>query len=157
MVRHQAWTYKGRLICIDHRRVHVRMADAMEIVFDDDLMETGFNEILLDYLEMQGRSSSDEYASDEDDSSSGNDSDIGHAISADIVGMRGSNDRRRSLHPPCRLPLLLTGFEINAHPLARGDWKPRGMSRIFAQVVRRASGYFNLFCQLCVTMNETNY
>ena len=50
-----------------------------------------------------------------------------------------------------------TGFEINARPLARGDSKPRGMSRIFAQVVRRASGYFNLFCQLCVTMNETNY
>ena len=49
------------------------------------------------------------------------------------------------------------GFEINARPLARGEWKPRGMSRIFAQVVRRASGYFNLFCQLCVTMNETNY
>ena len=41
----------------------------------------------------------------------------------------------------------LPGFEINARPLARGDWKPRGMSRIFAQVVRRASGYFNLFCQ----------
>ena len=50
-----------------------------------------------------------------------------------------------------------TGFEINARPLARGDWKPRGMSRIFAQVVRRASGYFNLFCQLGMTMNETNY
>ena len=47
-----------------------------------------------------------------------------------------------------------TGFEINARPLARGDWKPRGMSRIFAQVVRRASGYFNLFCQLGMTMNE---
>ena len=53
--------------------------------------------------------------------------------------------------------VTLSGFEINARPLARGDWKPRGMSRIFAQVVRRASGYFNLFCQLCVTMNETNY
>ena len=53
--------------------------------------------------------------------------------------------------------MLLAGFEINARPLARGDWKPRGMSRIFAQVVRRASGYFNLFCQLYVTMNETNY
>ena len=51
----------------------------------------------------------------------------------------------------------LSGFEINARPLARGDWKPRGMSRIFAQVVRRASGYFNLFCQLYVTLNETNY
>ena len=25
------------------------------------------------------------------------------------------------------------GFKINARPLARGDWKPRGMSRIFAQ------------------------
>ena len=51
--------------------------------------ETEFNEILLDYLEMQGRSSSDEDASDEDDSSSGNDSDIGHAISAKIVGDKG--------------------------------------------------------------------
>ena len=50
-----------------------------------------------------------------------------------------------------------TGFKINARPLARGDWKPRGMSRIFAQVVRRAGGYLNLFCELCVTMNETNY
>ena len=49
------------------------------------------------------------------------------------------------------------GFEINARPLARGEWKPRGMSRIFAQVIRRASGYFNFFCQLGVTMNETNY
>ena len=49
------------------------------------------------------------------------------------------------------------GFEINARLLARRDWKPRGMSRIFAQVVRRASGYFNLFCQLGVTMNKTNY
>ena len=50
-----------------------------------------------------------------------------------------------------------SGFEINARPLARGDWKPWGMSRIFAQVIRRASGYFNLFCQLYVTLNETNY
>ena len=49
------------------------------------------------------------------------------------------------------------GFEINARPLARGDWKQRGMSRIFAQVAHRASGYFNFFCQLSVTMNETNY
>ena len=31
------------------------------------------------------------------------------------------------------------GVEINARPLARGEWKPRGMSRIFAEVVRRAS------------------
>ena len=60
-------TYKGHLICIVHRRVHVKMAVAMEIVFDDDLVETEFNEILLDYLEMHGRSSSDEDASDEDD------------------------------------------------------------------------------------------
>ena len=69
-------------------------------------------------------------------------------------------------HPACTLfftslphsPLLCTveprylksstGFEINTRPLARGDWKSRGMSRIFAQVVRLASGYFNLFCQL---------
>ena len=53
--------------------------------------------------------------------------------------------------------IATAGFEINARPLARGDWKPRGMSRIFAQVVRRASEYFNLFCQLGMTMNETNY
>ncbi len=91
MVRCQALTYKGRLICIVHRRVHGKMADPMEIVFDDDLVETEFNEILLDYLEMQGRLSSDEGASDEDESSSGNDSDIGRAISAEIVGKRGSN------------------------------------------------------------------
>ena len=37
------------------------MADAMEI---DDLVEAEFNEILLDYHEMQRRSSSDEGASD---------------------------------------------------------------------------------------------
>ena len=41
--------------------------------------------------------------------------------------------------------------------LARGEWKSRGMSRIFAQVVRRASGYLNLFCQLYVPTNESNY
>ena len=58
---------------------------------------------------------------------------------------------------------VFSSFLVRVHSqgskltLARGDWKPRGMSRIFAQVVRRASGYFNLFCQLCVTMNETNY
>ena len=69
------------------------MADPMEIVFDDDLVKTEFNEILLDYLEMQGRVSSDEDASGEDESSSGNDSDIGRAISAEIVGKRGSNRR----------------------------------------------------------------
>ena len=67
------------------------MADPMEIVFDDDLVKTEFNKILLDYLEMQGRLSSVEDASDEDESSSGNDSDIGRAISAKIVGKRGSN------------------------------------------------------------------
>ena len=91
MVRSQAVTYKGRLICIVHRRVHGKMADPMEIVFDDYLVKTEFNKILLDYLEMQGRLSSDEDASDEDESSSGNDSDIGRAISAEIVGKRGSN------------------------------------------------------------------
>ena len=85
MVRCHAVTYKGCLICIVHGRVHGRMADAMEIVFDGDLVEAEFNEILLDYLEMQGRSSSDEDASDEDESSSGNDSDIGRAISAESV------------------------------------------------------------------------
>ena len=65
------------------------MADAMEIVFEDDLVETEFNGILLDYHEMQGSSRCDEDGSDEDDSSSGNDSDIGCAISADIVGYEG--------------------------------------------------------------------
>ena len=65
------------------------MADAMEVPFDGDLVETEFNEILEDYLNMQGRSDSDEGNSDydvTDDSSSANDSYIGHAISADIVG-----------------------------------------------------------------------
>ena len=51
----------------------------------------------------------------------------------------------------------LSGVEINARPLARGEWKSRGMSRIFVQVVRRASGYLNLFCQLYVPTNESNY
>ena len=104
MVRCQALTYKGRLICIVHCRVHGRMADPMEIVFDDDLVKTEFNKILLDYLEMQGRLSSDEDASDEDESSSGNDSDIGRAISADIVGDEGVKPPR---HPPRRLPLAV--------------------------------------------------
>ena len=78
-------TYKGCLIYIVHRRVHVRM----EVVFDGDLVDTEFNKILLDYLDMKGRSSSGEDASDEEDSSSGNDSDIGRAISTDIVGDEG--------------------------------------------------------------------
>ena len=38
---------------------------------------------------MQGRSSSDEDTSDEDESSSGNDSDMGRAISANIMGGEG--------------------------------------------------------------------
>ena len=46
------------------------MADPMEI---RHLVKTEFNKILLDYLEMKGRLSSDEDASDEDESSSGND------------------------------------------------------------------------------------
>ena len=102
MVRCQAVTYKGHLICIVHRSVHSRMADLMEIVFDDDLVKTEFNEILLDYLEMQGRLSSDEDASDEDESSSGNDSDIGRAISAKIVGNEGVKTPRHPLHPSRR-------------------------------------------------------
>ena len=53
---------------------------------------------------MQGRLSSDEYASDEDESSSGNDSDIGRAISAEIVGDEGVEPPR---HLPRRLPLPL--------------------------------------------------
>ena len=102
MVRCQAVTYKGRLICIVHHRVHSKMADPMEIVFDDDdLVKTEFNEI---YLEMQGRLSSDEDASDEDESISGNDSDIGRAVSAEIVGKRGSNRRATRYNRPadCR-------------------------------------------------------
>ena len=51
----------------------------------------------------------------------------------------------------------ISGVEINARPLARGEWKSQGMSRIFAQVVCRASGYLNLFCQLYVPTNESNY
>ena len=69
----------------------------IEIVFDG-----GFNDILLDYLDMQGRSSSDEDAFDDnasDDSSSGNDSDIVHAISADIL-RNGESIRCLGLHPP---------------------------------------------------------
>ena len=89
MVRCQALTYKGRLISIVHRRVHGKMADPMEIVFDGDLVKTEFNEILLDYLEMKG------ILSDEDESSSGNDSDIGRAIIAENVGKRG-----RTAAPP---------------------------------------------------------
>ena len=69
----------------------------VEIVFDG-----GFNDILLDYLDMQGRSSSDEDAIDDDasdDSSSGNDSDIVHAISADIL-RNGESIRCLGLHLP---------------------------------------------------------
>ena len=69
----------------------------IEIVFDG-----GFNDILLDYLDMQGRSSSDEDAFDDDasdDSSSGNDSDIIRAISADIL-RNGESIRCLGLHPP---------------------------------------------------------
>ena len=69
----------------------------IEIVFDG-----GFKDILLDYLDMQGRSSSDEDAFDDDasdDSSSGNDSDIVRAISADIL-RNGESIRCLGLHPP---------------------------------------------------------
>ena len=69
----------------------------MEFVFDDE-----WNEILLDYLDMQGRSSSDEDAFDDDasdDSSSGNDSDIIRAISADIL-RDGESNRCLGLHLP---------------------------------------------------------
>ena len=67
----------------------------IEIVFDG-----GLNDILLDYLDMQGRSSSDEDAFDDDASdysSSGNDSDIVRAISADILR---NGESIRCLHPP---------------------------------------------------------
>ena len=58
----------------------------------------------------------------------------------------------RGIHLPEMVRKLLlrrslrtyTGVEINARPLARGEWKPRGMSRIFAEVVRRASCFFFL-------------
>ena len=43
----------------------------------------------------------------------------------------------------CRI--CSSGVEINARPLARGEWKPRGMSRIFAEVVRRAIFFFFFF------------
>ena len=79
--------------------VHVRMADTKEIVFNDDVMETEFNEVLLEYLEMKGRSSRDEDASDEDVSSSGNDSDISSPIIPDIVGVEPP------LSTPCQLRL----------------------------------------------------
>ena len=53
---------KGRLIYIVHARVHVTLAPAMEVVFDGK-----FIKILLDYLDIQRRSSSDEDVSDEDE------------------------------------------------------------------------------------------
>ena len=56
------------LVDLTRNDPHVKMADAMEIVFDGDLVETEFNKILLDYLDMQGRLCSDEDASDDDDS-----------------------------------------------------------------------------------------
>ena len=65
-------------------------------VFDGDCIE-----ILLDYLDMQGRSSSDEDSFDDDASSSGNDSDIVRAISADIL-RDGESNRCLELHPPRR-------------------------------------------------------
>ena len=84
-------------------------AATIEIVFDG-----GFNDILLDYLDMQGRSSSEEAAFDDDASdysSSGNDSDIVRAISADIL-RNGESIRCLGLQPasapqpraPRRLP-----------------------------------------------------
>ena len=84
-------------------------AATIEIVFDG-----GFNDILLDYLDMQGRSSSEEAAFDDDASdysSSGNDSDIVCAISADIL-RNGESIRCLGLQPasapqpraPRRLP-----------------------------------------------------
>ena len=84
------------VLCLFHNLEHcegaelcrVRMANTKDFN-NDDVMETEFNEVLLEYLEMEGRSSRDEDASDEEDSSSGNDSDIGRAISLDIVGDEG--------------------------------------------------------------------
>ena len=74
------------------------MADAMEIVCDDNPVETEFNEVLVDYLDVQRRSSSDEDSSDRDESSSGNDSDIGHAISTDIVEDGGGGRAAAACH-----------------------------------------------------------
>ena len=51
---------------------------------------------------------------------------------------------------------LLQGSKLTLAPSPEAS-KSRGMSRIFAQVVRRASGYLNLFCQLYVPTNESNY
>ena len=100
------WPINGRLICIVHLRVHGRMADPMEIVFDDDLVKTEFNEILLDYLEMQGRLSSDEDASDEDESSSGNDWHWS-CDKCQNCGDEGVEPPRHPLHPSRRLPLAV--------------------------------------------------
>ena len=83
------------------------MADPMEIGFDDDLVKTEFIKFLLDYLELQWRLSSDEDVSDEDESSSGNDSDIGRAISAEIVGDEVVEPPRHPLHPSHWLPLAV--------------------------------------------------
>ena len=72
------------------------VAATIEIVFDG-----GFNDIFLDYLDMQGRSSSEEAAFDDDASdysSSGNDSDIVRAISADIL-RNGESIRCLGLQP----------------------------------------------------------
>ena len=119
MVRCQALTYKGRLICIVNRRVHGKMADPVEIVFDDDLVKTKVNDILLYYLEMQGRLSSDEDASDEDESSSGNDSDIGRAIRAEIVGKSGVEPprHRRYTRPAASLKSQVVSLQT-AHSWA---------------------------------------
>ena len=51
---------------------------------------------------MHGRLSSDEDASDEDESSSGNDSDISRAITAEIVGDEGVEPPHHPLHPSRR-------------------------------------------------------
>ena len=48
----------------------------------------------------------------------------------------------------------LSGVEINARPLARGEWKPRGMSRICAEVVRRASFFFFFFFFSIISLKE---
>ena len=74
-----------------------------------------------------------------------------------LVSSRCGIRRGRDQHLENISGISQAGVEINARPLARGEWKSRGMSRIFAQVVRRASGYLNLFCQLYAPTNESNY
>ena len=100
-------------------------AATIEIVFDG-----GFNDILLDYLDMQGRSSSEEAAFDDDASdysSSGNDSDIVRAISADIlrngesIRCLGSGYSQRAPHSRARPADCLVTVTVSVTPRGTMD------------------------------------